>query len=403
MLITQVLSIMGFACYAASLTLIQAEWQLSNFESGFLASSFFIGYVLIVPLATTLTDKVDTRQIYLLGGLVASLGLLGMGHSSTGFHDAWIYLMLHGAGVSATYMPGLKIISDRVHIGEVSRHISFYTAFFGIGAALSYFVSGILIEDFGWRAAFLTTAIGPGLGGIFAWLGTQRLPHEKSLLDAQFEWKDIFPMERWKKVLQVKEALAYMLGYSAHTLELFASRSWLVAFFVYCASIASPENTFPMTATLIATLINLIGVPASIIGNEMALRIGRHRWVFWVMIGSAMSGIALGAAVNLHWSIILALALLHSIFIMADSATLTAGLVMSVPPEIKGSAMGLHSVMGFGGGLLGPAIFGATLDLSRAFHHDGWTAAYASIVIWGLLFVFYTQFYFWKTKRKPNS
>jgi energy-coupling factor transporter transmembrane protein EcfT len=105
-------------------------------------------------------------------------------------------------------------------------------------------------------------------------------------------------MERWKKVLQVKEALAYMLGYSAHTLELFASRSWLVAFFVYCASIASPENTFPMTATLIATLINLIGVPASIIGNEMALRIGRHRWVFWVMIGSAMSGIALGAAVN---------------------------------------------------------------------------------------------------------
>jgi MFS family permease len=70
MLLTQVLSIFGFACYAASLTVIQAEWQLSNFQSGFLASSFFIGYVLVVPIATTLSDRIDTRQIYLTGGLL---------------------------------------------------------------------------------------------------------------------------------------------------------------------------------------------------------------------------------------------------------------------------------------------------------------------------------------------
>ena len=62
--------------------------------------------------------------------------------------------------------------------------------------------------------------------------------------------------------------------------------------------------------------------------------------------------------------------------------------------------MGLHSLLGFGGGLLGPAIFGAVLDLSRAFNNDGWMAAYASIVIWGLVFVFYTQFYSWQIKGK---
>jgi nitrate/nitrite transporter NarK len=132
----------------------------------------------------------------------------------------------------------------------------------------------------------------------------------------------------------------------------------------------------------------------------MALRIGRHRWVYWVMIGSAVSGICLGASLHLHWSIILTLAFIHSIFIMADSATLTAGLVISVPQDIKGAAMGLHSVMGFSGGLLGPAIFGATLDISKAMGHAGWTAAYASIVVWGLVFVFYTQFSLWKDQRK---
>jgi MFS family permease len=285
-------------------------------------------------------------------------------------------------------------------MGEITRHISFYTAFFGIGNALSYFVSGLLITQYGWREAFLITSMGPALAGILAWLGTQRLLGEKSFFEIKFDLKDAFPILRWKKVLETKEALGYMLGYTAHSLELFASRAWLVAFFVYAATIANPESSFPLTATVIATLINLIGVPASIIGNEMALRIGRHRWVYWVMIGSAISGICLGASLHAHWSIIMLLAFIHSIFIMADSATLTAGLVISVPQEIKGAAMGLHSVMGFSGGLLGPAIFGATLDISRAMGYDGWMAGYASIVVWGLLFVFYTQFSLWKVQRK---
>jgi MFS family permease len=97
------------------------------------------------------------------------------------------------------------------------------------------------------------------------------------------------------------------------------------------------------------------------------------------------------------------MALVHSVFIMADSATLTAGLVISVPQDIKGAAMGLHSLLGFGGGLLGPAIFGAVLDISRAWGHAGWLPAYASIVVWGLLFVFYTQFSLWKSQRKHLS
>ncbi|MFM6922020.1 MAG: hypothetical protein ACKOXZ_04775, partial [Polynucleobacter victoriensis] len=62
------------------------------------------------------------------------------------------------------------------------------------------------------------------------------------------------------------------------------------------------------------------------------------------MIGSAISGISLGASLHAHWSIILILAFIHSIFIMADSATLTAGLVISVPQDIKGAAMGLHYI-----------------------------------------------------------
>jgi MFS family permease len=77
---------------------------------------------------------------------------------------------------------------------------------------------------------------------------------------------------------------------------------------------------------------------------------------------------------------------------MADSATLTAGLVTSANPKMKGAAMGLHSLMGFGGGLLGPEIFGFVLDLSGSqTDRISWIWAYASIVIWGVLFVIYER------------
>jgi nitrate/nitrite transporter NarK len=90
--------------------------------------------------------------------------------------------------------------------------------------------------------------------------------------------------------------------------------------------------------------------------------------------------------------LIVALAIGHAIFIMADSSTLTAGLVISAQENIKGAAMGLHSLMGFGGGLLGPAIFGFVLDISGSRTSQvAWVWAYVAVVMWGVLFVIYER------------
>ena len=37
-------------------------------------------------------------------------------------------------------------------------------------------------------------------------------------------------------------------------------------------------------------MVNLLAVPASILGNEVALRIGRRRWILLVMAASGSSG-----------------------------------------------------------------------------------------------------------------
>jgi nitrate/nitrite transporter NarK len=122
------------------------------------------------------------------------------------------------------------------------------------------------------------------------------------------------------------------------------------------------------------------------------------------MLTSAAFGMALALSTGQSWWLIIALATGHAIFIMADSATLTAGLVVSAQENIKGAAMGLHSLMGFGGGLLGPAIFGFVLDLTGSRSSQiAWVWAYFAIVIWGVLFVLYERRNGWVSKSLTRN
>ena len=390
MLMAQTCALLGFACYAVVLTTLQDEWHLSNLQSGLIASAFFFGYMLMVPLATALTDRIDAKKVYLVGGLSATCGLLGMSLFAYNFWTALIFMALNGVGLAGTYMPGLKILSDRIKTGELTRHIAFYTAFFGIGTGFSYLCSGWILNSLGWHYVFGIIALGPLTASLIVLLFIPALSHEKWHGPIRIHLHDIFPVDKWRLVLQDKTASGFIFGYTAHSIELFASRSWIVAFFGFCAIVTG--DSFLLTATTLAGVINFFGVPASILGNEIALRIGRQKWIFFVMLSSAVFGVALALSTGQSWWLIVALAIGHAIFIMADSATLTAGLVVSAKEDIKGAAMGLHSLMGFGGGLLGPAIFGFVLDLtgSRA-SQISWVWAYAAVVVWGVLFVFYER------------
>ena len=398
MLMAQTCALLGFACYAAVLTTLQEEWQLTNLQSGLIASAFFFGYMLAVPLATALTDRVDARKVYIIGGLMATAGLLGMGLFAYNFWTALFFMAMNGAGLAGTYMPGLKILSDRVQSSEITRHISFYTAFFGIGTGFSYVCSGWILSALNWHYVFSIIALGPFTAFLIVLLLIPPLQHEKWKGAIQIHLRDIFPLEKWRLVLQDKKASGFIFGYTAHSLELFASRSWLVAFFVFCGAVSG--ETFILAATTLAGVINFFGVPASILGNEIALRVGRQKWVCIVMLTSAVLGIALACSTGQSWWLIFALAIGHAIFIMADSATLTAGLVISAQENIKGAAMGLHSLMGFGGGMVGPAIFGFVLDISGSRSSQiAWIWAYAAIVIWGVLFVLYERRNGWVAKQ----
>ena len=185
-----------------------------------------------------------------------------------------------------------------------------------------------------------------------------------------------------------------------HCAELFGSRAWVVAFLAFSASLLPQGMTTPMTAATTAAAVSIFSAPASILGNEVALRIGRRAWIVIVMSVTALVGIAMALLAASPWWVIFALLAVYSMLVMADSATLTAGLVASAEPSVRGAAMGLYSLIGFGlGGALGPIIFGIALDATGGGRTPSdWAIAFAALGFGCLLFPLFDG---WLHKGSP--
>ena len=363
----------GFSTFAALLPELRDLWALSNSQAGIVGGTFFAGYIATVSFWTALTDRLDARKVYVAGSLLSAAGSAGFGLGASGFVSAVCFQCLLGVGIAATYMPGLRLLSDRISGPGQSRYIAFYTSFFGIGTALSLASAGVIAPRWGWQAAFLASAAGPVVAGLLVWFLISGIePRTRSSIA-------LFPVAAWRKVLANRAAAGYTFGYFAHCLELFGSRAWMVAFLVFTSTLGS-KGDFPWPAAAIAAVVNLLSVPASIFGNEIALRIGRRRWILIAMSGSGLCGLFVGLSAPWHWAVVLALIVVYSMLVMAESATLTAGLVAAAPTELRGAAMGLYSLIGFGGGMLGPVVFGAALDAAGGAQSPAaWIVGYAAI------------------------
>lgn len=400
LLAAHILSLTGFSTYAVALTQLQAQWGLSNSQAGWIASGFFMGYVATVSTWSSLTDVMDARRIYMAGSLIAASGGIGFAVGAEGFLSALFFQVMLGVGIAATYMPGLKILSDRTRGVEQSRFVAFYTAFFGFGAASSLFLTGLALPYIGTHWTFFLCALGPLIGGLIVLSRTRPLEHERDPKPIQWSWQRLFPLATWKLILTDRRCLGFTVGYGVHCAELFGSRAWIVAFLSFSAAMMPAGSFTPFSAATAAAVVSIFSVASSILGNEVALKVGRRAWIVTVMVFTGLAGIAMALSAGGLWWVVFILLALYTTLVMADSATLTAGMVASADPKVKGAAMGLYSLIGFGGGgVLGPAIFGGALDLAGGgTETSDWAIGFAALSAGCMLF---PLFDWWLHRSNP--
>jgi MFS family permease len=354
MCLSEALGMTGFAAYPAFLALLRDTWGISNSEAGFIGGAFFAGYMTAVPFLAVLTDRIDARRIYIGACLLAALSNLGFAFMAQGVVSAALFQALAGAGLGGTYMPGLKALTDRVAGPRQSRYVSFYTATFGVGTSLSLLLAGWLGQMVLWPSAFGLLAAGPFVAAILVFFVLHPL-------DPLASGAGRPGLLRSFAVLRDRAVFSYVLRYAAHCFELFGLRSWMVAFILFAYGLTRAGHPM-LGATEAAALINFLGIPASIIGNETAMRLGRPRFIPWAMMASGSLAWAAGFSSTWPWWVMLLLLGVFFIAVMSDSAALTAGLIETTLPHARGAAMAVYSSAGFGAGFLAPLVFGAVLD-----------------------------------------
>lgn len=352
----EVLGILPIASFPALMPDFIAAWGLTNTEAGWIAGVYYLGYMLAVTWAVMLTDRIDARLVFAAGAVVTGLSTIAFAVFADGFWSGFILRAIGGAGQAAIYMPGLRALTDRLKGGEQSRAVTFYTASYSIAVAMSFTVTGLLSEWLGWRWSFGLVGLSCLASGLLAWWLLVPLTPEGAKTAGGFQLRP---------VLRNRDAMGYIIGYAAHGFELTAMRAWLTAFLVFVLAREPAVAAMLPSATVLAAIVTLIGLPASLLGNEMALKFGRRRALVVIMTVSGLLGLGFGFSALLPVWLVLAYCCVYFVFICGDSGALTSGMMAAAEPEHRGSTMALHSALGFGISVLGPLFVGFALDAAQ--------------------------------------
>ena len=345
----------GTMSFQALLPTFIAEWQLSHAQGGWISGIAFAAYVAGVPIVVSLTDRIDARRIVIAFCLVSCVSSLGFALLAQGFWSALALRALNGLALGGTYMPGLKALTDRIEGRRRSRYQSFYTASYSLGSAVSLFVTGVLAQRYGWAFAFAAAGIAPLLAIlVLLWRVPPARPAAREQPQALLDFRP---------VLRNRESMSYVLAYAAHCWELFAFRTWLVAFMTFTA-VAHASRVGETTITTAASGILLLGMLASVLGNEAAVRLGRRPVLIAFMLASTLLAALIGFAAALPFWAMTALLALYGTILMLDSASLTVGAMNAADPERRGSTLAVHTTLGTTMAFLAPLASGLALDLT---------------------------------------
>ena len=199
-------------------------------------------------------------------------------------------------------------------------------------------------------------------------------------------------------VLRNRPAMGYILGYGAHCFELYGLRTWIVAFWAFV--VARNGGSALLEPVTVSFLVAVLAMPSSILGNEAALRWGRHRAIALAMLVSALIAVVIGLAAASAPAFLLALLLVYAITVPANSGALTSGMSASAEPAVRGATMAMHSTVGFGLSALGGWAVGVALDAGGGpATASGWLAGFLVMAVGTAV----GPLALWWSRRGPQS
>jgi MFS family permease len=355
--LAQIFIMLIFESYPAVLPVLQKEWGLSYGDTGWIYSAYQIGFLISVVILSTLTDRYNTKYIFLLSAFWSGIAAAAFAIFAQGLVSALVLRTLGGLGMGGTYIPGLKLVSEQFTSQKKGWAVGMYSGSLMTGIALSLALTGIITSMAGWRLAYLASSFGPIIGTIVAYF---------SLKD--IERVDYGSMEGGftKEVIYNKPIILLTLAYVAHNWEAFGMRGWTPAFLTaYLVRSGQGVSVATGYAASLASIITVIGILATVVGGVLSDKMGRSMTTILIMSLGAICSLTFGWLMEAPFSLVIIIGLLYGFFVVADTSCLTTAITELASPAYLGSAMAFFSLLGWSLGTISPAVFGYILDLTN--------------------------------------
>ncbi|XP_039065899.1 probable sphingolipid transporter spinster homolog 2 isoform X2 [Hibiscus syriacus] len=137
---------------------IQGEFNLNNFEDGFLSSAFMVGLLVASPIFASLSKSVNPFRLIGVGLSVWTLATAGCGFSFN-FWSITICRMLGGIGEASFISFAAPFIDDNAPITQKTAWLAIFYMCMPTGYALGYVYGGLVGNHLNWRFAFWVEAI----------------------------------------------------------------------------------------------------------------------------------------------------------------------------------------------------------------------------------------------------
>jgi MFS family permease len=326
-----------FAANAVSPQLAE-RWSLSPSEAGWLSTVVQLGFVVGTALAAllNLADLLPSRSYFSIAAVLASLAN-GALLAAPGYRSALVLRACTGVCLAGVYPPAMKMAATwfRTRRGLA---IGVVVGALTIGKAVPYLVHAV--PGAGVRevivCASLAALLAAALVAVLYHDGPAPFPRRR--FDAALV-ATVLRDGRYRQVLG---------GYCGHMLELYACWIWLPAFLAASAAAHAPAT--PATAGWVALLSFIViaaGAVGCVAGGELADRVGYVRLVVVAMTVSGLCALLTPLVFGRSPTLVVALLLVWSVAVIADSAQFSTLVTRVVDPHAIGTALTLQTSIGF--------------------------------------------------------
>jgi MFS family permease len=237
---------------------VKSEFHLTDNQIGSLTVWFFVAYVLSSPLTGWLGDKFPRKPMIVIAGLM----IAGMNFFTASVHSYISLNLRHaalGIGEASFGIFAPALLADFYAEDKRNGALTVFNVAIPVGSALGYLAGGNIAEHFGWRMAFIASAV-PGAIIALLILCFMREPQRTGAkAKAHVDTASVLSL------LKNKAYLSAIFGYAAVTFSLGGISFWMPSFLqrVNHRDIAS-------AGTIMGGITVVCGLGGTIVGGIVA-------------------------------------------------------------------------------------------------------------------------------------